>query len=173
MFALPETFNTKFSSSKSNNFVNNSNTIKTGRKYNALYKKILEAKNILTQRLMKEPTEKELALFLELDESLITDIIKLKKSVESLDKTICEDGKTLTLLDSIEEKKYLYDYEEIDLKEGLSYLSEQEQKLIELRYFQEKTQTETAKYFNTNQVQISRNEQKILKKLKKTICETV
>ena len=82
-------------------FVNNSKVIKTSREYNKLYKSILEAKNILTQRLMKEPSNYELSLFLELDESLINNVMLVKDSVKSLDEAISSDGKTLTLLDSI------------------------------------------------------------------------
>lgn len=152
-------------------FVNNSKVIKTGRKYNSLYKKILEAKNILTQRLMKEPTISELSLFLELDESIINDVLRLKESVQSLDATIYEDGKKLTLLDSIAQETNEVTLDNLSLKEGLETLSKQELELIKLRYFHEKTQSETAKYLNTNQVQVSRKETKILKKLKNTVCK--
>lgn len=151
-------------------FVNNSKLIKTSRKYNTLYKKILEARNVLTQRLMKEPSTYELSLFLELDESIINDILKLKDSVCSLDATVNEDGKTLTLLDSLSLEENNITLDNLLLKEGLEKLTKDELELIKLRYFQEKTQSETAKYLNTNQVQVSRNETKILKKLKKSIC---
>ena len=83
------------------NYVNNSKLIKTSREYNRLYKKILEAKNILTQKLMKEPTNYELSLFLEIDEKIIDDVLILKNNVKSLDAAINDDGKTLTLLDSL------------------------------------------------------------------------
>ena len=152
-------------------FVNNSKIIKTGRKYNSLYKKILEAKNILTQRLMKEPSNYELSLFLELDESIITDVLRLKESVQSLDASINEDGRTLTLLDNIKDETHQNTLDNLALKEGLSTLTEEERELINLRYFQEKTQSETAEFLHTNQVQVSRNETKILKKLQKSVCK--
>lgn len=154
------------------NFVNNSKVIKTSREYNKLYKKILEAKNILTQRLMKEPNNYELSLFLEIDEKLINDVLRLKESVKSLDEAINEDGKTLTLLDNLSVEANSINTDNILVKEILQTLTEDELKLINLRYFQDKTQSETAKFLHTNQVQVSRNETKILKKLKKTICKT-
>lgn len=153
------------------NFVNNSKTIKTSREYNRLYKKILEAKNILTQRLMKEPSNHELSLFLELDINIIEDVLRLKESVKSLDEAINEDGKTLTLLDSLSLEGSSINLDHILVNQLLETLTEEELKLIELRYFQDKTQSETAKFLNTNQVQVSRNETKILKKLKKTVCK--
>lgn len=153
-------------------FVNNSKVIKTSREYNKIYKQILEAKNILAQRLMKEPSNYELSLFLELDESLINKVMLVKDSVKSLDEAISSDGKTLTLLDSIPLESDI-DVDNIFLKEILKTLNDEEMKLINLRYFQDKTQSETAKFLHTNQVQVSRNETKILKKLKKTVCKTV
>ncbi len=153
-------------------FVNNSKVIKTSREYNKIYKQILEAKNILAQRLMKEPSNYELSLFLELDESLINKVMLVKDSVKSLDEAINSDGKTLTLLDSISLESDI-DVDNIFLKEILKTLNDEEMKLINLRYFQDKTQSETAKFLHTNQVQVSRNETKILKKLKKTVCKTV
>lgn len=152
-------------------FVNNSKVIKTSREYNKLYKKVLEAKNILTQRLMKEPSSYELSLFLEIDENVINDVLRLKESVKSLDEAVNEDGKTLTLLDRISLESSNINTDHILIKELLKTLNEEEQKIIDLRYYQDKTQSETAKYLNTNQVQVSRNETKILKKLKKSICE--
>ena len=154
------------------NFVNGSKVIKTSREYNKLYKKILETKNILTQRLMKEPSTYELSLFLELDENIINDVLRLKESVKSLDEAISEDGKTLTLLDSLSINNNNMNIDNILLKELLETLTEEELKLINLRYFQDKTQSETARCLHTNQVQVSINETKILKKLKKTVCET-
>ena len=153
-------------------FVNNSKVIKTSREYNKIYKQILEAKNILAQRLMKEPSNYELSLFLELDENLINKVMLVKDSVKSLDEAINSDGKTLTLLDSIPLESDI-DVDNIFLKEILKTLNDEEMKLINLRYFQDKTQSETAKLLHTNQVQVSRNETKILKKLKKTVCKTV
>ena len=51
------------------------------------------------------------------------------------------------------------------LEQLLQYLSEDERYLIRLRYFDNKTQSETAKYMGITQVQVSRREKKILHKL--------
>ena len=152
-------------------FINNSKLIKASREYNKIYKKILEARTILTQKLMKEPSTYELSLFLELDENVINNVLMIKDSITSLDSTISDDGKTLSLIDTISTDNNNND--NIFIKDILKSLDKGEQELINLRYFQDKTQSETAKYLHTNQVQVSRNEAKILKKLKKTICKTV
>ena len=154
-------------------YVKKSNFVKVSRDYYSLYKKILEARSLLTQKLMKEPSTTELSLFLEIEENLINDVIKCQASVKSLDEVIMEDGKKLTLLDKIadhytDSEQYL---ESISLQEGLKSLTNEEYELINLRYFEDKTQSEIAQFFGTNQVQISRNEKKILKKLKNNLCK--
>ena len=154
-------------------YVKKSNLIKVSRDYYSLYKKILEARTLLTQKLMKEPTTKELSFFLEIEETIINDVIKCQNNVKSLDEVIMEDGKKLTLLDKIadhysDSEQYI---ENISLQEGLKSLTNEEYELINLRYFEDKTQSEIAQFFGTNQVQISRNEKKILKKLKNNLCK--
>lgn len=154
-------------------YVKKSNIIKVSRDYYCLYKKILEARTLLTQKLMKEPTTKELSFFLEIEETIINDVIKCQNNVKSLDEVIMEDGKKLTLLDKIADhysnsEQYI---ENISLQEGLKSLTNEEYELINLRYFEDRTQSEIAKFFGTNQVQISRNEKKILKKLKNNLCK--
>ena len=50
---------------------------------------------------MKEPSLKDLSLFLEVDESLLIDVLRCQERVKSLDEVVSDDGKTLTLLDQI------------------------------------------------------------------------
>lgn len=153
------------------NFVNNSKLIKVSRDYNKIYKKVLEARNILTQKLMKEPSINELSLFLEIDENILTDALKYKDEIKSLDEVLIEDGKKLTLLDRTPDYNIVDYFDNFYLKEELNILSNEERELINLRYFNDLTQSEIASILGTNQVQISRNEQKILKKLKNNMCK--
>lgn len=55
------------------------------------------------------------------------------------------------------------------LKDAIATLPEREKKIIILRYFRDKTQSEVAKELGISQVQVSRTENKILKKLKEKI----
>ncbi len=164
------TYAYKYMLSEVISFIKSSKLIKTSRDYDKIYKKVLEAKTILAQRLMKEPSVYELSQFLEIDEGLINNILLVKEQVKSLDDAILEDGKTITLLDNIKSRENNINIDNILLDEMLSTLTLDELKLIKLRYFQDKTQRETAEYLKTNQVQVSRNETKILKKLKKASC---
>lgn len=54
----------------------------------------------------------------------------------------------------------------LSLRQALCELDDGDRRLIELRYFRHKTQTDTAKLLGTTQVQISRREKRILTKLR-------
>lgn len=174
-----EKFNVKFTTyaykyilSEVINFVNNSKLIKVSREYQKIYRKIMETYSILTQKLMKEPTIEEMALFLEIDSKIISDVLQNKNTIKSLDEVLEIDGKKLTLLDTIS----IYDKDNLEyflLREEIDSLTQEEQKLINYRYFQDKTQSEIAELLGINQVKVSRNEQKILKKLKNNLCKSL
>jgi RNA polymerase sporulation-specific sigma factor len=90
------------------------------------------------------------------------------KMTVSLYETI-DDGedKGQSLIDKIPSKLSEDDVvESIYLKQLLLKLSERERKVIMLRYFRDKTQGEVSKILGVSQVQISRLENKILKRLK-------
>ena len=61
--------------------------------------------------------------------------------------------------------------ERISLEEVLHALPEQDRQLIRLRFYGNKTQSETAKVLHTTQVQISRQERKILVQLRRRLLE--
>ena len=56
--------------------------------------------------------------------------------------------------------------DKIIIKEGILKLSERERKIILLRYYRDKTQSEVARELNVSQVQISRLESRIIEKLR-------
>ena len=152
-------------------YINNNRDIRLGKNYLKIYKKINEAKLVLTQKLMKEPTTYELSLFLELDENLINQVLALTQSFSNLEEIISKDGKNLTLLDVVSDKDKDKMIDNLILKETLNNLTEEERQILMLRYCDERTQQEVANILGTNQVYISRNEKKVLKKLKEDLSK--
>lgn len=57
----------------------------------------------------------------------------------------------------------------LSLMQMLERLEPEEQRLIQLRYFEDKTQSETGKLLGISQVQVSRQEKRILEKLKESV----
>jgi len=90
--------------------------------------------------------------------------------VESLSKVVYQgDGSEISLGDRIADEKDEHEVllNHLFLEQLLQALSEDERYLIKLRYFDNVTQTETAKKLGISQVQVSRLEKKILEKMKK------
>ena len=61
--------------------------------------------------------------------------------------------------------------DKIGLDEVLESLPEQDRKLIQLRFYGNRTQSDTARLLNTTQVQISRRERKILQWMRMRLLE--
>ena len=148
------------------NYINNYKSIKISKEYISLYNKINTANSILSQKLMKEPTTEELAMFLEINPKVINEIKKSMNQVESLEKIVSNDGKEITLIDTISDNKDLYNIDYILLNDEIKKLESPYKELIYLRYFEDKTQKEVANILGMNQVEVSRNEKKTLKKIK-------
>ena len=148
------------------NYINNIKSIKVSNEYISLYKKICTASNMLSQKLMKEPSVNELAMFLEVNPLIIDYVIKAMKKVDSLEKIISNDGKDLSLLDTIRDNRDFYNIDYMLLNDEISKLESPYKELIYLRYFEDKTQSEVADILGMNQVEVSRSERKTLKKIK-------
>lgn len=147
-------------------YINNNKTLKLSKEINTLYNKINKAKDILSQKLMKEPNTYELSLFLEIEESIITNILN-STNISSIDEIINTSDNNLTLSDTISDKKDYYNIDYLLLNEEIETLEYPEKEIMKLRYFEDKTQSEVAQILGINQVQVSRYEGKTLKKIRK------
>ena len=127
----------------------------------------MHAKEALSQKLMKEPSIEELSMYLEIDETTINDIILSHAKMTSLDETITEDDKSFELYD-----KFGYldpSIENYPLSYELSKLTPLEQKIIIARYYNNMSQQELGKALGMYQVEVSRQEKKILEKLRSNL----
>lgn len=121
---------------------------------------ITRAEDYLTNHLGRIPTTLEVCEFLEIDKNKLNEI-KLMMQVESLDYKY----NNTDLYDFVSKENVSKD-ELIDLKDALNSLSNKERKLINARYYNNYSQSKIAEMFHTNQVKVSREEKKILTKLK-------
>ena len=137
--------------------------IKISRNISKLNFKIEKAYIILTQKLMREPSISELSNYLEIPEYYISEAIMSLNKIKSIDEPIISD-ENMTLQDVIGKTTNIDDL--LLLRDSLNKLSTEEREIIDNRYNNDYTQTEIAKMIGTTQVQVSRKEQKILKKLK-------
>lgn len=168
-----ESFNTKFTTyaypfilGEMNNYVKKDRGINVSRDVTRLNSLIEKSCILLTQRLMREPSISEISNYLEIDECLVVDALISRYPIYSVDSVICDDGKGLTLLDTIPDIESMDLNTLIALREELSKLNDDEKAIINNRYMNDLTQSEIAASLGISQVQVSRKEQKVLKKLR-------
>lgn len=155
-------------------YVRENKNIKISKELSSLVKPIERAKEILRQRLQKEPTIDEVSHFLELDRSVIEEVMLSQEFVRSLDYALNEDdeGKEMNLYHTLSYEEVGYNADVLDLKQAVEDLGEEERRLISCRYFEDMTQSETSKVLGVNQVKVSREEAKILKKLRGVLTDS-
>lgn len=144
--------------------------VKIGRKISKLSLQIEKAYLLLTQKLMREPTSIELADFLEVPEYLIEEAIRSRSKPQSIDEPIYLGEKPMSLHETIPANNIDINTL-IALKEELLSLKEPEKSIMEKRYFDDLTQSETAQLLGLTQVQVSRKEQKVLTLLRNNLLD--
>ena len=144
-------------------------TVKVSRSLKELGVRIQAAREHHMKICGAEPTLSQLAE--ELDEPVenITLAIQAAQPAMSLTPESGEDGERQ--LDIPVESPEEALAERISLEEVIRSLPEQDRQLIRLRFYGNKTQSETAKALHTTQVQISRRERKILVLLRRRLLE--
>ena len=152
----------------------NNSLIKMSRSIKENGWKIKQAKERLAYELGRDATMEELAAATELTMEDVVTALEANSEIESIYKTVYQgDGNEIFLVDRIHEEKNETEYliNRITVEKLLNSLEENERTLIVSRYFEEKTQTETAKLLGISQVQVSRLEKKILLKMRKIVLK--
>lgn len=117
----------------------------------------------------REATIEEIAADAELSVDDVVMALEANVEVESIYKTIYQgDGNEITLVDKLpcdrDESENVVNH--MLMEQLLAALEEEERQLITLRYFEDKTQTQVAKQLGVSQVQVSRLEKKILRRMR-------
>ena len=139
--------------------------------------KISKARELLVNELGREPSLLEIESLTELTKEEIVMAMEANREVESIYQPVAgTDGDEILLVDQIGNSADLYEdpekeavLNEILVAQLMELLDEREQRLIKLRYFENKTQCEVAKIMDMSQVQVSRLERKILLRLREKI----
>lgn len=148
-------------------FLRDDGSIKVSRSLKELSAKIFMVQEKIKKQTGQDPGVMQIADAIGIDAAEVALALEAASPVLSLNTPVFEeDGATLENFlpcDSKEDEQV----EKITLNELLSRLKGQDRELIQYRYFENKTQTETAKLLGISQVQVSRLEKKILTRLKR------
>ena len=150
-------------------FLRDDGMIKVSRSLKEMAGKIRNFQDSLSKELGRDPTVEEISKEMNIEVEDIVMAVSANAEVESLYKTIYQgDGSAIYLIDKLE----IVDDEQdmmlnkIALQRVMNSLEKKDRELIELRYYMNWTQTDIAKKFGISQVQVSRLEKKILKKMR-------
>lgn len=149
-------------------YLRDNNSVRVSRSLRDIAYRAMQVKEQMTAANNREPTVEEIAQKLELPKEDV--VLALEAIVEpvSLYEPVFSDGNDTIFVmdqvgDSVDDSDWL---EEIALKEAINNLNPREKRILSMRFFQGKTQTEVAQEIGISQAQVSRLEKGSLNKIK-------
>ena len=153
-------------------YLRDNNAIRVSRSLRDIAYKALSMREKLSRELGRDPSVEEIAKGLELDKEDVTLALEAIQDPISLCEPIGGDNAdALTIGDQVRDERISQEswLEHIAISEALRRLSEREQKIINLRFFQGRTQMEVASEIGISQAQVSRLEKSALTHMRKFI----
>ena len=134
--------------------------------------KAMHVKERLISKNSKEPTISEIAKELDLPKEDVVFALDAIADPVSLFEPIYHDGgEAIYVMDQVKDTKNVDEnwLENIALSEAMKHLDEREKHILNLRFFQSRTQMEVAEEIGISQAQVSRLEKSALKQLRKYV----
>ena len=145
------------------------NSIRVSRSLRDIAYKAIYAKERYLKEHLKEPTIDEIAREIHIEKEMIVYALDaIQNPVSLYEPVYTEGGDTLYVMDQISDKKNREDnwIENLSLQNAMERLGGRERKIVELRYFQGKTQMEVSEEIGISQAQVSRLEKNALRTMK-------
>lgn len=156
-------------------YLRDNNAIRVSRSLRDTAYKAIHARELLMKQNLQEPTIPEIAAETGLSKEEIVFALDAIQSPVSLYEPVYTDGgDTLYVMDQISDKKSREEtwVEELSLSDAMKRLGEREHYIIQLRFFQGKTQMEVAEEIQISQAQVSRLEKSALKNMRNYLSLT-
>ena len=149
-------------------FIRDDGIVKISRKIKENQMKIMHQREIYINEKKQEPTIEELEKVCDLTKEEIVLAMDASRNVESIDKEMYSKDSAYTLMDLAEDDTNIEEtvLNKIMVQQLMDMLESKERKIINLRYFKNKTQSQVAKEMGMTQVQVSRLEKKILNSMR-------
>ena len=141
----------------------NNKEIKLNKDINRLLKMIEMGRMRLSQEIMREPSNKELAEYLEMDLKNLEQVMMYANSFVSMDEE-CDERRALHEVIACSED--VSEDDRIILNDSINSLNNLERDIIKSRYYEDLTQSETARKLGITQVMVSRYEKRSLSKMR-------
>ena len=153
-------------------YLRDNNSIRVSRSLRDSAYRALQVRDKLVSQDNKEPTISQIAKELELPpEEVVFALDALQDSVALLEPIYHDGGDEIYAMDQISESKNLNDslLENISIKEAMKKLNDREKLILNLRFFDGRTQMEVADEIGISQAQVSRLEKTALKHMRKYV----
>lgn len=149
-------------------FIRDDGIVKISRKIKENQMKIMHQREIYINEKKQEPTIEELEKVCDLTKEEIVMAMDASRNVESIGKEMYSKDSAYTLMDLAEDDTNIEEtvLNKIMVQQLMDMLESKERKIINLRYFKNKTQSQVAKEMGMTQVQVSRLEKKILNSMR-------
>ena len=150
-------------------YLRDNNSIRVSRSLRDLAYKALQARERLSAKLSREPTNAQIAKELDRTENEVVNALDSIADPISLYEPIYTDnGDSVYVLDQIKDDKNTDDQwlDEIAISQAIGKLSERERRILSLRFYNGRTQTEVSDEIGISQAQVSRLEKSALEKIK-------
>lgn len=150
-------------------YLRDNSSIRVSRSLRDIAYKAIYARENYIKCHSKEPTVSEIAEEIGIDkETIVYAMDAIQNPVSLYEPVYTEGGDTLYVMDQISDKKNKEDrwIENLSLREAMQRLGERERHIINLRFFEGKTQMEVAEEIGISQAQVSRLEKNALKSMR-------
>ena len=152
-------------------YLRDNSTIRVSRAMRDTYK-VLQAKEAYMAKHQKEPTVEEIARILGIKrEDVVFALDAILDPVSLYEPIYSDSGDTVCVMDQVNDSKNTDEMwlEHIALREAVSHLTEREQKILAMRFYQSKTQMEVSEEIGISQAQVSRLEKNALRQIRKEL----
>lgn len=153
-------------------YLRDNSTIRVSRSVRDTAYRILQAKEAYVAEHQKDPTVEELAKMLDLRREDVVLAMDAVVDPVSLFEPVYTDGSdTVCVMDKVRDEKNndAVWLDHIALEDAISRLSKREQRILDLRFFQGKTQMEVSAEIGISQAQVSRLEKNALNQIRKEL----
>jgi len=153
-------------------YLRDNNSIRVSRSLRDIAYKALQVRDKLVNKDNKEPTVTQIANELQISREEVVFALDAIQDPVSLFEPIYHDGgDAIYVMDQISDNKNLDDswLENISIKEAMKKLSDREKLILNLRFFDGRTQMEVADEIGISQAQVSRLEKTALKHMRKYV----
>lgn len=151
-------------------YLRDNNSIRVSRSLRDTAYKALQIKEKLTAEKSKEPSVEEIAKELGLPkEDVVLALDAIQDPISLFEPVYHDGGDALFVMDQVKDEKDGDDLwlENISINEAMRRLSDREKHILNLRFFEGKTQMEVSEEVGISQAQVSRLEKSALKHMKK------